>query len=334
MNIWTRLDSYQGISKKPLILALGNFDGLHLGHERILRSVVENSKKINGITAVLTFFEHPQRVLHDSSEPALLTSSQHRLYLFHQMGIELCFFLHFSVPFSKTNPEDFVENCLVKKLGVKEVHLGYNAHFGFNREGDSSVMKKLSSRLGFSFFEMEPVKVGEEFISSTLIRQAVRAGDLARAKKMLGRPFSIYASVVRGKGRGTGLGFPTANLRPHSEILPPRGVYPVEVRENLYHLQPLTGSSEFKYVLEKPGKWYPGVLNFGTRPTFESGSAEPIPEVFLFNFTGNLYGKTVEVVFHPKLRDEKFFEDSGALTRSIEEDVLKAKRYFASASQA
>lgn len=331
MNIWTRLEHYPSNPKKPLILAWGNFDGLHLGHQRILNSVIEHAKKRNGTAAVLTFFEHPQRILHDSREPALLTSSQHRLYLFHQMGIKVCFLLHFTLPFSKTPPENFVENWLVKKLGVKEVHLGYNAHFGFDRKGDAALMKKLSARLGFDFYETEPVKVEGEYISSTLIRQAVREGDLTRARQLLGRPFSIYASVVRGKGRGRRLGFPTANLRPHSETLPPRGIYPVEVRENLYHLKPLTGSSEFEYALESPGEWRHGVLNFGTRPTFDSSASVLIPEVFLFDFTGDLYGKTLEVVFHPKLREEKAFRDSGELARAIEEDILQAQRYFVSA---
>jgi riboflavin kinase/FMN adenylyltransferase len=333
MEILTHLKRYPIEQSRPLILALGNFDGLHLGHQQILRNVVDHAKKINGVPAVLTFFEHPQRILHPSKEPPLLTSLQHRLFLFQEMGIQICFLLHFTVPFSKTSPEKFVEDCLKRSLGVSEVHLGYNGHFGFDRRGDSSLMKNLSKRLGFKFCETEPVKVGGQFVSSTLIREAVREGDLTQARRFLGRPFSIFASVVRGKGRGRRLGYPTANLRPRSEILPPRGVYPVEIREKLYHLKPTSETFEFEFVLENSGEWRHGVLNYGVRPTLEGATADPIPEVFILNYSGDLYGKTVEVVFHPRLREEKRFVDSNELVQAITEDVNHTQHYFHSVSK-
>ena len=329
MKVWTQLEKYQkGNSERDLVLALGNFDGAHLGHQRILHSVVDHAKKRNGIPAVLTFHEHPQRVLHHSKTPALLTSPQHRLLFFQTMGIEVCFLLHFTIDFSKTRPEDFIKEWLVERLKVREVHLGYNAHFGFDRAGDCGLMRKLSGPLGFDFYEADPVTVEGQFISSSLIRHVIQEGDLARARSFLGRPFSIFASVVRGKGRGRTLGFPTANLRPHSEILPPRGVYPVEVRQTQFHLRPLLSSNEFEYELEELGEWRPGVLNYGTRPTFDPESEEAAPEVFIFDFSGNLYGKTVEVLFHPKLRDEKHFQDSKELSEAIERDVARAQEYF------
>lgn len=328
MKIWTRLENYPCDPERPLILALGNFDGVHRGHQEILQGVVDRARGRKGISAVLTFFEHPQRVLHHSKEPALLTSPQHRLFLFHERGFDLCFLLPFTIPFSKTAPEGFVEEWLAGRLGVREVHLGYNAHFGFDRRGDGRLMRELAAKFKFDFHEARPVKVGEEFASSSLIRHLIQGGDLDRAEQFLGRPFSLFASVIRGRGRGRKLGFPTANLRPHSEILPPRGVYPVEVRETVFHLRPTGRTDEFEYDLEALGEWRQGILNYGVRPTFQE-TGEAIPEVFLFDFTGDLYGKTVEVVFHSRLREEATFQDSRELVEAIDRDVAEARRYFA-----
>lgn len=331
MRVWSRLEGYTSGRKAPLVLSVGNFEGVHLGHQQILKRVLERAKEIKGIPAVLTFHEHPQRVLSQSREPGLLTSSQHRLLLFHKIGIKDCFLLHFTIPFSKMTPKEFVEEILLRRLAVKEVHLGYNAHFGVGREGDSDVMRQLACQYGFGFYETRSVKIGEEFVSSTLIRHAIKAGDLEKARRLLGRPFNIFASVVRGSGRGRTLGFPTANLRPHSEILPPRGVYPVRVRESSYHLKTLTNKGELEFSVERPGGWFLGVLNFGIRPTF-SVSLEPesIPEVHLINFSGNLYGKTVEVVFYPRLREEKTFSGAYELSQAIERDVVEARTYLES----
>jgi len=228
-------------------------------------------------------------------------------------------------------PKEFVEEILLRRLAVKEVHLGYNAHFGVGRKGDSGLMRQLAHQYGFGFYETNSVKIGEEFVSSTLIRNAIRVGDLEKARRLLGRPLNIFASVVRGSGRGRALGFPTANLRPHSEILPPRGVYPVRVRVSSYHLKVLTNRDELEFSVEKPGEWFLGVLNFGIRPTFSvSDESEPIPEVHLINFSGNLYGKTVEVVFYPRLREEKTFSGARELSQAIERDVVEAKTYLES----
>lgn len=328
MKVWTSLEGYERDPSRPLVLALGNFDGLHVGHQRIVKSVVDRARERQGTAAVLTFYEHPQRILHQCAEPALLTSPQHRLFLFQEMGVEICFVPHFTLPFSKTDPEIFVEEWLMKRLGVEEVHLGYNAHFGFNRRGDSSLMRVLSRRLGFGFCEAEAVKIEGEFVSSTLIREFVRRGELARAEKFLGRAFSIFTTVVRGEGRGRSLGFPTANLRLHSEIMPPRGVYLVEARENCYHLKALGREGEFEFVEERCGPWWTGILNFGRRPTFEPDREQSIPEVHLLDFEGNLYGRTLEVVFRQRIRDEKVFASSSDLVQAIEQDVVNARRYF------
>ena len=332
MKVWIRLDHYKADPGQTLVLAIGNFDGVHTGHHEILKKVVTRGAKYGRTPAVLTFAEHPQRVLHHSPEPTLLTSPQHRLLLFQDLGIELCFLLPFTVEFSKTDAETFVRKWLVAKLGVKEVHLGYNAHFGFDRKGDAGLMRRLAKEQGFEFYESEPVKAASEFVSSSLIRQRIREGDLSKAGRLLGRPFSIFASVIRGKGRGKDLGYPTANLQPHSEILPPHGVYPVGMRESAFHLKPEESKDKFEFIKEKQGEWHQGILNYGTRPTFGLNGAV-VPEVFLLDYSGDLYGKTVEVLFHPKLRDEKRFENSRELASAIEEDVKRATQYFKNVGQ-
>lgn len=330
MDVWTSLRAYQPDSPRPLVLAVGNFDGVHRGHQEILAGVVENARRLNGIPAVLTFSEHPQRVLRPGEGPALLTSPQHRILYFSEQGIESCFLLPFTNEFAQTDPEAFVRNCLVRQLKVREVHLGHNAHFGLNRRGDASLMRECASRLRFNFFEAQPILVEGKFVSSSLIRRFIAEGDLSRAARFLGRPFSIFASVVQGKGRGKSLGFPTANLRPHSEILPPSGVYPVEVREYRFHLRPSLRKEKFQFWKEKPGPWRHGVLNQGVRPTFEVQGPE-VPEVHLFDDPGEkLVGRTVEVLFHPRLREEKRFENADALVEAIRKDVSDARVYFCS----
>ena len=332
MKVWTRLEGFQQ-SPEGLLLALGNFDGVHVGHQKILTTVVDRARRQKGIPAVLTFLEHPQRVLHDSKTPASLTSPQHRLLLFTDMGIEVCFLLHFTLTLSRMKAENFVSDILVRTLGVREIHLGHNAHFGLDRKGDSSLMRELSPKLGFDFHETIPVKVNEQFVSSTLIRQAIRGGDLDRARVLLGRQFSIFASVVRGRGKGRQLGYPTANLRPHSEILPPGGVYAVEVRESLYHMKSIREGYEYEFVAEVPERWHRGVLNFGSRPTFDGSVGDLVPEVFLLDFSGDLYGKTLEVVFHAKLREERKFQSSDELAKAIHHDVESVERYFRSVAK-
>ena len=330
MIVWTRVHHYEQDPHRPLILALGNFDGVHLGHQQILKSVARQAKKRGGIPAVLTFSEHPQRVLHQTGKPPLLTSPQHRLFLFEEQSVEVCFLIHFTLALSKVTPERFVEEWLVKQLAVKEVHLGYNAHFGSGRSGDCRLMKKLAGPLGFDFYEVEPVKIGGEFVSSSLIRQAVQQGDLSRAAECLGRPFTLFASVVRGKGWGRKLGYPTANLKAHSEVFPPRGVYPVEVRERSFRLRPAETKDKFNYEIDAAREWRRGILNYGIRPTFSSGSAAEVAEVFLFNFKGDLYGKTLEVRFYSRLREEKEFRSSEELVKAIQQDVSNAEQFFKS----
>ncbi len=320
MRILKSVDSYRPDNQHPLFLGLGNFDGVHAAHEELIRRLVQLAKEAGGRSAVLTFFEHPQTVLHPGIKPQLLTSPDQKLFLLKGLGVDLCFLLPFTSHFSKTEPAEFVEEILVKKLKVRHVCLGFNARFGHNRRGDAKMMSELAARFGFEFDEMNPVKKAGDFVSSSRIRKLVEKGQLEEAFECLSRPFSIFAEVVRGEGRGAGLGTPTANLKPQNDILPPQGVYPVTVRV----LKPL---SKEPGDLE-PGPWLQGVLNYGLRPTFGGSNKEAIAEVFIFDFKENLYGGLVEVVFHPLLRTERAFSGPEALKDQIAKDVEAVKHYF------
>lgn len=327
MFILNDVKAYRPDPKRPLILGLGNFDGLHLGHARILELVLKKAREKNGMAAILTFQNHPQEILHPASKPPLLTVGDYKLFLFYEKGIELCFWIPFTKDFSQIKAEDFVRDILIRQLQVSEVCMGFNAHFGHGREGTVQTMKKWSAKYGFDFTEVEPLRAAGDFISSSRIRQLVKQGEIETAAECLGRRFSLLAEVVKGDGRGAKLGFPTANLKTSSDVFPPKGVYPVKVRELEFVIQK-AGGYEILSV-SKPGPWRSGVLNWGLRPTFHKDKPKEVMEVYLLDFEGDLYGKRLEVTFYPRLRLEKPFENAENLKRQIIKDVQAARSYFA-----
>ncbi len=334
MFILSDLETFRPDPSKPLVLGIGNFDGLHLGHQALIQYVLEKARQFNGISGLLTFQEHPQQILHPESKPPLLMSSEYKLFLMKEFGIDYCFWLPFTEALSEMEAEAFVEKMLVHKLQVKEVCLGYNAHFGHHRKGNAVMMKELASRYGFEFEEIAPVKAFEDFISSSRVRRLVTEGKLEEVFLCLGRPFSGMAKVIQGAGRGKELGFPTANLELLSETMPPLGVYPVEAR--ILHLERISLENQGceELVVRKKSSLFRGVLNYGQRPTFDKDLLQkPVAEVHVFNFEENLYGKTLEVFFHPPLRPERVFDNAGALKKQIEIDVHEARKYFAEVSK-
>lgn len=308
---------------KPLVLAIGNFDGLHLGHQKLLSRVVERARALSGLAAVLTFREHPQHVLHPSSKPPLLSSQEHKLFLLEEAGLDLCFILPFTPQFSYLEPEAFVKDLLVGRLGVREVYLGRNARFGRDRKGDAALMRSLAAREGFAFDTIDLEECAGGMVSSSQIRDLIREGSLEEARKRLGRPFSVFGRVVKGDGRGSKIGFPTANLEVASEILPPFGVYPVRVREAGVRRVPEKAGTEKVEIIRGP--WLQGVLNYGFRPTFDKKQGAAVPEVHILDFTGDLYGKGFEVVFYSRIRGERAFPDVEALKNQIKTDIEEAR---------
>lgn len=325
MKIVTNLKRFNKNDFPNLVVALGNFDGVHLGHQAIIKQISERAKQIGGSAAVFTFKEHPQRVLHKKEDPQILTSLIHKLYLLKQYGIDLCFLIDFTIDFSKKNPEEFVKEIFIEKLGAKEICLGFNARFGHDRSGDSKLMNQLAPKYGFGFTEAPALKIGEQIVSSSAIRSLIQTGKLSEAKELLGRPYSFFGTIVSGAGRGAGLGFPTANLDPHSEVMPPEGIYAAWVRILDCRLEETGSFSSLKEHVV--GDHLKAVLNYGKRPTFGK-SDKPIPEVHILDFDGDLTAKTVEVMIGERLRSERTFDNEAALKTQIQKDIEASLKWF------
>ena len=327
MQLVTRLEAFSPRPERPLIVLLGNFDGLHLGHQSLVKWGLGEALQTKGAAAVFTFSTHPQQVLHGGQGPQLLTSLDHKLFLLGQSGVELCFLLPFTQEFARMEAEDFVENILVKRLHVSQVGMGYNARFGHGRKGDSALMEKSAAKLGFRFFKAEAVKADGEYVSSSRIRALITEGKLEEAEHCLGRHFSFFGRVVKGSGRGAKLGIPTANFDLASQALPPFGVYPVRARGIRRESRALgEGFEEVRLMARQ--QWFGGVMNYGKRPTFQA-SGPAVAEAHFFDFSGDLLGQMLEIEIYPKLREEKAFENPEALKRQIEEDKQKARKTLA-----
>jgi riboflavin kinase/FMN adenylyltransferase len=292
----------------PLHLAIGVFDGVHLGHRAVLRRALDEGVRAGGTAVAVTFDPHPLRILRPESAPRLLTSTPHKLQLILALGIAQVLVIPFTREFAATPPEDFIR-ALAACGTLREICVGHEWSFGKGRAGNLALLEKLGSELGFAEVGVPPVKVEGQIVSSTLIRAAVESGDLATAERFLGRPYTILGTVVRGAHVGTKLGFPTANLAAHNEQFPPNGVYAVEA---------LRGETTLR-----------GVANIGVRPTVAQSGGERVLEVHLFDFTGNLYGEDLEVSFAHFLRPEQKFSGLDALTAQIARDVSAARAVFA-----
>ncbi|MFH0984753.1 MAG: bifunctional riboflavin kinase/FMN adenylyltransferase [Candidatus Omnitrophota bacterium] len=335
MQILPDLRKYKACSSRPIVLALGNFDGFHLGHQKLLRYVVRQAKKERALAAVLTFPEHPHSMLHPSRKPMMLMSVEQKLFYLAQAGIDLCFLQSFTPAFAKMTPEDFAKKILVKRLHIREICMGYDAHFGRGRKGDTGLMARLARSNGFLFKKMKPVMLGGKPISSSRVRELLMKGEVEKAQACLGRPFSMYGKVIHGKGHGAHLGFPTANLEVHSEVLLPLGVYVASARflasgTRATHHEPRKSPWALRVpcpVSRGTGDWLPGVMNFGKRPTYPKGETpRPVLELHLLDFKGQVYGEMMEVALHRFLRPEKKFQSEEALKAKIRNDVLAARR--------
>lgn len=297
------MDVLYGIEPLPRklrwpVITVGGFDGVHLGHQKIIKATRDWARQMGGEAIVITFESHPKGIL--SGRPlSFITSLEHKLMLFQRLGVDLTLILDFN-KVANLRAEDFVSGLIVNRLGTKGWIMGFDFRFGRDRRGDFSLASRLSERHGFQLRTCPPVKFDGEIISSTRIRKAILAGDLKAAEGMLGRPFSILGTVVKGSGRGKGLGYPTANLDLHHEIKPPDGVYATWATIN--------------------GKDYLSLTSIGTRPTFEEPKAESTAEVHIIDFDRDLYGEVLEVKFIYKLRDELKFTSAEALKAQMDRD--------------
>ncbi|HWI54476.1 MAG TPA: bifunctional riboflavin kinase/FAD synthetase [Desulfobacteria bacterium] len=304
------MDVYYGLDDigyyENVVVALGNFDGVHLGHRQLIRKTIEKSQQLNGTTAVLTFDPHPLKILVPEACPLMLLSKEEKIQKLSELGVELLIFIPFSKEFARLTPEEFVKEILAEKLRARGVVIGYNYTFGFKGQGNPETLSALGADCGMETIVVPPVMYRGVEVSSTLIRTLILNGEVHEAGKYLGyNPFMV-SEVVAGDQRGRTIGFPTANLEPEENVLiPANGVYAVRV-----------------YI---EGETFKGVANIGLRPTFKLDRPRNI-EINIFDFCEDIYGRTIKVEFVQRIRFEQKFESIQELISQIADDALKARQ--------
>jgi riboflavin kinase / FMN adenylyltransferase len=295
-----------GGARRRSVVTIGNFDGCHRGHQRILHSVVERARGADALAAVLTFFPHPARVLRPAEAPALLETLDQRLVAIGATGIDAVLVLPFDRELASMSAEDFVRRILVDAMGAQAVLVGGNFRFGHGGAGHVKLLGELGERWGFTAEIVPPVSEHGVVVSSTAIRAAIREGRVEEARRMLGRPYALEGEIRTGTGQGRKLVVPTLNLATEQEVLPKNGVYATEA---------IVG-----------GKTYRAATNVGTRPTFDG--VRITIESYLFDFDENLTGGKLEVRFWRRLRDERKFSGPAELKEQVLKDIERAKEFF------
>ena len=296
--------------RKPIV-TVGNFDGLHVGHRAITDTVVARARASAGTAVVYTFNPHPIRVLRPDEAPRLLTTHEQKVELLEQAGIDALIVEDFDAEFAAISAERFIREFLFERIRPIAVYVGYDFHFGRDREGSMRLLTELGPRLGFSVTIIPEVTMEGSDVNSTRIRKLLVESHVEKAGRMLGRVYSVRGRIVQGDQRGRTLGFPTANLDPENEILPAAGVY----------------AGRFLFIddgIPERGVELPAVMNVGTRPTFE-GDGRTHAEAHLLDFKGDLYGRRVEMSFVARLRDERRFSGVDSLREQIAADVGAAR---------
>lgn len=293
------------------VVTVGNFDGVHLGHQAILKRVCGRAQELNCQSVALTFEPHPLKVLRPQSNLPLLTTPAQKLELLRETGLAVVVVLPFTPEFARLPARDFVRDYFVERLRVREVVVGHDYGFGYRREGNIDLLREMGRDLGFSVQVVWGVEVEGAVVSSSLIRALLKLGKVAEARRLLGRNYGVAGRVVAGKGRGAKLlGVPTANLESENDLLPATGIYAVWVVKN--------------------GQRLPGVANIGTCPTFDNG--ELSLEVHLLDFNDDLYGERLKVEFVARLREERRFPSIEALAGQIRADIDQARRVLSGES--
>jgi riboflavin kinase/FMN adenylyltransferase len=291
------------IPLKNAVVTIGNFDGVHIGHQALLHTVVEKADQIDGTSVAVTFDPHPMRVLTTNGHPPLITLRKQKLELISRAGIDVYIQIPFTKEFATISARDFVEDLLIQRIGMKAIVVGKDYTFGRNREGNLNLLKLWAPKLGFEVIVVDWIQAANglaDRISSTRIRDLVMEGHMADAKKLLGRYYQIRGEVALGRNRGSRLlGFPTANINLQDELCPKQGIYAVTVEHN--------------------GKTYKGVANIGYSPTFDDHIFTI--EVHILNYNKNIYGDSIRVNFVERLRDEIKFNSIDALAQQIRLDI-------------
>jgi riboflavin kinase / FMN adenylyltransferase len=307
MEIYSSFNEIKEI-KNP-VLTIGTFDGVHVGHQKIISKLNEEAKLIDGESVLFTFYPHPRMVLNPSVSLQLIQTHEEKLNKLKRMGLKHVIVFPFTLDFSNTKAKDFIKNYLVDKLKVKKIVIGYDHHFGKNREGSIEQFQELSSKLGFEVIEIPAQEINEINISSTKIRAAILAGEMEIANQFLNEPFELSGFVVQGKKLGKEIGYPTANIsiKDQHKIIPKKGVYAIEVNHH--------------------SKTYFGMMNIGFKPTVSNENEISI-EVHLFDFNENLYDQKIAVRIMNRIRDEQKFDGIDSLIKQLKKDEIFCRNLF------
>lgn len=290
---------------KNTCVTVGTFDGLHIGHRNILNVLINIAREKNLETTVVSFDPHPRKIVSDNYDIKVLTAVDEKKEILKSLGISNFYLINFTSEFSKQTSEEFIKNFIIDRFDAKHVVVGHDHKFGKDRRGDADSLTGLGKKYGFEVTSVDAVKMNDEIVSSSKIRDALINGDVERANSFLGRSYSLQGEIVTGAKRGRILGFPTANLKMGNpnKLIPQTGVYAVGCELNGEHLS--------------------GVMNIGFRPTF-ADTEELVPEVHLFNFSRNIYGEVLKVNFIKRIRAEIKFNSKEDLINQIEVDKKKA----------
>ena len=305
MKIYTSIDEVKGTDER-FAVTIGSYDGVHIGHKKVLSELVRLAKRMDASSAVVTFDPHPRRLVDGGSCPPSLISGAHKLRLIDASGVDVCLVVAFDKKLMSLSAREFVAGYLCSAMNIAAVCVGSNFVFGRDRGGDADALKSMGEEMGFEVSCVPPVRAGGVVVSSTAIRSAIGSGRLDEASTLLGRPYSILGTIIRGRTLGRKLGYPTANIDPHHEAIPPEGVYAVRARVR-------DASHE-------------GLLYIGRRPTFGGGDISV--EVYLVGFGGMIYGEDIEISFVSRIRGDMKFGSTEELVRRIKEDEREAAKSF------
>jgi riboflavin kinase/FMN adenylyltransferase len=285
-------------------VTIGNFDGVHLGHQFLFKTLITEARRENRKTVVITFDPHPKKILHPDRRPFyLITTLDEKIRLIEKQGIDALMIIPFTLEFSETTADEFVHEILWSTLHIRKIFVGHDYTFGKDKAGNESLLAKLGDKLGFEVSIINAFKVNNGIISSTRLRYAILEGNVKKAMAILGRPYNLGGIVIEGSRRGGTLGFPTANIKPVKVLIPANGVYAA--------------------IIHMEGSRYQGVLNIGHNPTFSDEKLSI--EVHILDFNDNIYGKNLDILFIDRIRDEKKFEGPEKLVEQIKRDTDQAR---------
>ncbi len=311
MKVLRQIEEFQNLDRRKTFCAIGMFDGLHLGHQHVIRQAIQQARRAKGLSIAVTFDRHPAQIIVPEREPALIYPFRKRRKLLEETQIDLLWIIPFDLPFSQTSANDFLELLCERLRPLKMICVGPGFHFGRQRSGNIQLLQNRSTDLGYKLPEINPIRQQGQEVSSTAIRKLIAEGRLEAAGKRLGRKYALCGQVVPGQKIGRGLGFPTANLDVAGIVLPPNGVYPA--------------------LAKVKNRTFQGVANIGCRPTVKEIGEPPLAEVHFFDFNQDIYGEHLEVQLLKRIRPEQKFPSRELLRDQIKKDTEAAAQILSKA---